>query len=525
VIQKKSLLSYGLIFLFLFSFIIRLLPGPRTIDDAYITFRYAHNLLAGYGFVFNLNEKVLGTTTPLYTLVLSTIGWFWHQLSPKTAVPFPEIAWVTNAILDSVTCVLLAIIGKKFQILRVGFLTGLVWAIAPYSVTFSIGGMETSLYITLICMTFWVFLNNWSGLTGFLAGLCLLTRPDALIFLLPLGVQYFFKLFSINELQKNKQILRLIGSFCIPTFLWFGFAYLYFGSPIPQSILAKTEAYRLDPSSTLIRFLQHFLTPFMDQNWSGSTGIMIGLFLYPFLFLVGAYHLVKTKISTLSWVLFPWLYLIIFSIPNPLVFRWYLTPPLPAWFFCILCGFDQILSNLSNYISKRFPSYSYVNIIFTLLLFYPFVSTLTEWKINPEHGPNRPAPDMAYIELETQYLNAAQIINQKMIGQDYLLAAGDVGVLGYYTKADILDTVGLNSPIATTYFPLDPSSYVINYAIPSELIIDQSPDVVVFLEVYGRKTLLVDPQFNDQFSLFEKIPSNMYGSDGLLIYQSNRFKK
>ncbi|MCC6188386.1 MAG: hypothetical protein IT318_05100, partial [Anaerolineales bacterium] len=42
----------------------RLLAGPRTIDDAFITFRYARNLLAGSGLVFNPGENVLGTTTP-----------------------------------------------------------------------------------------------------------------------------------------------------------------------------------------------------------------------------------------------------------------------------------------------------------------------------------------------------------------------------------------------------------------------------------------------------------------------------
>jgi hypothetical protein len=35
-----------------------------TVDDAFITFRYAENLAAGNGFVYNLGEKVLGTTTP-----------------------------------------------------------------------------------------------------------------------------------------------------------------------------------------------------------------------------------------------------------------------------------------------------------------------------------------------------------------------------------------------------------------------------------------------------------------------------
>jgi len=39
--------------------------GFRPFDDTYITFRYAVKLAAGQGFVYNINEPVLGTMTPL----------------------------------------------------------------------------------------------------------------------------------------------------------------------------------------------------------------------------------------------------------------------------------------------------------------------------------------------------------------------------------------------------------------------------------------------------------------------------
>ena len=79
----------------------RLIPGPRIIDDSYITYRYSRNILAGNGFVFNPGERVLGTTTPLYTLILVGIG----SVTGGTQAPFPIISWLLNAILDSVSCV------------------------------------------------------------------------------------------------------------------------------------------------------------------------------------------------------------------------------------------------------------------------------------------------------------------------------------------------------------------------------------------------------------------------------------
>ncbi len=62
----------------------RLLPGQRIVDDAYITFRYARNLVRGTGFVYNPGERVLGTTTPLYTLVLAALAAGSGRISPRS---------------------------------------------------------------------------------------------------------------------------------------------------------------------------------------------------------------------------------------------------------------------------------------------------------------------------------------------------------------------------------------------------------------------------------------------------------
>src|SRR5262245_31922234 len=44
------------------------------LEDALITYRYASNVATGVGFVYNAGERVLGTTTPLLTLVLGLAG-------------------------------------------------------------------------------------------------------------------------------------------------------------------------------------------------------------------------------------------------------------------------------------------------------------------------------------------------------------------------------------------------------------------------------------------------------------------
>ena len=44
------------------------------VDDPYITYRYARNLAEGRGFIYNPDERVLGTTAPLYAMLLALGG-------------------------------------------------------------------------------------------------------------------------------------------------------------------------------------------------------------------------------------------------------------------------------------------------------------------------------------------------------------------------------------------------------------------------------------------------------------------
>jgi hypothetical protein len=128
---------------------------------------------------------------------------------------------------------------------------------------------------------------------------------------------------------------------------------------------------------------------------------------------------------------------------------------------------------------------------------------------------------MAWTKLEDLYTQAADIVKRDYRTGD-VVAAGDVGVLGWKTRAPILDLVGLNSPVTGKYFPLPDDSYVINYAVPAKLILDEKPAYVVILEVYGRNTLAREERFAGQYRLVDKINTDFYGSDGLLVYEIKR---
>jgi arabinofuranosyltransferase len=482
----------------------RLVPGPRVIDDAYITFRYARNLLAGNGLVFNPGEAVFGTTTPLYTLLMATIGAFGGGANAA----FPTIALVVNALADGLTCWLLILLGDALGHRRAGIAAALVWAVAPMSVTFAIGGMETSIFIALATGTFYLYLTDRPVAAALCAGLSLVTRPDALLFILPLAVDRFRRGGPMVRTDggRTRGWLGEVIAFGAPVVAWGVAGTILYGNPLPHSIAAKVQAYLLPPEAALVRLLQHYATPFLGHLTLGIPWIGVGLFLYPILFVLGAVMVVRERRRAWAVMVYPWVYFAVFAAANPLIFRWYLVPPLPVYFLGIFLGVDRLTREI------RFRPAAPMVIAAALVL------TLRGWTLRPDHGPSRPAPAMAYIQLESLYERVAEELLPRLAPGD-TLAAGDIGALGYYTNAHILDTIGLISPVSLGYYPIPEEEYVINYAIPARLIDEQQPEWVVILEVYGRNTLLKDPRFLASYRLTDEIPTDIYGSKAMLVFQ------
>lgn len=507
----------------------RALPTPRIIDDAFITFRYARNLLEGHGFVYNLGERVLGTTTPLYTLLMALLAGLTGNRD------FPALALWTNALADAATCLLLVALGYTLTGRRgVGLGAALLWAIAPMSVTFAIGGMETSVFIFLLVLTSYLYLIGALRLAAIAAALVVLARPDGLLLVAPLILDRV-----IVQLRQQRFPWGEAALFAGTLAPWLIFATLYFGSPLPQSIAAKADAYRLPPEAALVRLIQHYGTPFFEHEVLGSVWPLAGFMLYLALNVLAAVGLVRRNPRAWPVVAFPWLYFAAYSLANPLLFRWYLAPPLPFYFLLILAGLLRVVDDMAataaraarqaGGLSPRPPMLSAKDaaqerarpspgpLLAVVTLAFVALS-LNAWTLRPDHGPSRPAPEMAWHALELLYERVGRDLASRTAGLT-TVAAGDVGALGYFSGARILDTVGLVSPEAAAYYPLDPALYVINYAIAPELILDAEPEYVVLLEVYGRQGLLRDERFLAAYALEQKIETDIYGSDGLLIYR------
>jgi hypothetical protein len=528
-LDRNSIESLLIVFLIMLALLARLIPGPRMIDDAFITFRYARNIVQGIGFVYNSGEHVLGTTTPLYTLWMAALSLVTHTEN------YPILALVTNALADAVSTYLLYHLGKRLSNSPlVGLAAALLWAIGPMSVTFAIGGMETSVFILLMLGTFTAHLERRPYLTAVLAALSFLTRPDAVLIVALVFGQVFLEnlksqIPNLKHLSKapgnllKLEIWRLIFVFLIVIAPWIIFATVYFGSPIPQSVSAKSLGYVLPPEAGLGRLIQHFSVPFFESDVLDLSGL-IRLVIYLTLYLAATLAAFRRDSRSLPLLAYPALYAAAFAVGNPLIFRWYLAPPLPAYFLGLLLGLYRILNiqypipNFKSEFTMRTLRSDIGNWIFVPLVALYLTTSLRAWTLHPDHGPDRPAPKMAFIQLELLYHQVAADLKPQ-VGPDTVIAAGDIGALGYDTGAHILDTLGLISPQTLRYYPLDPKLYVINYAMSPQLINDQEPDWLVAPEVYLRKGVLLDTQFQAQYQLFEKIPSDIYGSDGLLVFR------
>jgi hypothetical protein len=304
--------------------------------------------------------------------------------------------------------------------------------------------------------------------------------------------------------------------FLMITLPWVLFASLYFGSPIPNSILAKSLAYQIRPLEGLVRLLQHYGTPFFEQNLFGPYWPLFGFIVYLTLSISGGLAIMRREPRAWPMVAFPWLYFAAYSAANPLIFRWYLAPPLPFYFLLILTGIQRLLQTATAARQLWQPPIAQRWMAAPIAAFAAL--SLAAWTLRPDHGPTQAGAADGLAPVGAVLRRRGARAGPKCDGST-VVAAGDVGALGYYSGARILDTVGLMLPEASRYYPLDPAIYVTNYAIPPQLILDQRPDYVVLLEIYGRNGLLKEPRFHDAYALVRKLDTDIYDSQGLLVFK------
>jgi 4-amino-4-deoxy-L-arabinose transferase-like glycosyltransferase len=513
--------------LFVVTLVARIIPGPRTIDDAFITFRYSRNIVEGHGFLYNPGQPAtLGTTTPLFTLLMAGMSLV------TGGQDFPWYALSVSALADGITVMLLYLLARRFTRHDIAaIIPAALYAIAPMSVTFAVGGMETSLNILwmLAATTTYVLSTGQSSrrsaiLVGLFAGLGFLTRVDSAIWIGLLFVHQLVERVWQGQQQQTPWLQRIPWTtwitFGVVTLPWMLFSLLYFGAAIPNTISAKTVAYLIEPGSALVRLIQAYSTLFFEDQLFTTSIIALTSLLYLVLSILAITRSARLLPRLVPFLVYPWVYITIFSIANPLIFRWYMAPFVPALILGLFIGVWCIITGRKGRVLelKRVRWGIPVLAIFTL---FWGASSLNAWTWNPDHGNNRPAPTMAWHKIELLYQEVGTALRDvEGVQPTTIVASGDIGAIGYFSRAIILDTVGLVTPAVRNYYPVSPDLVPEgqNYAIPPALILDAMPEYLVAMESMVRLGLQQDPTFNSNYELIREIPTDFYGT-GMVIYR------
>ncbi|MEO0079500.1 MAG: hypothetical protein ABIK44_02330, partial [candidate division WOR-3 bacterium] len=195
-------------------------------DDAFITFRYAKNLAAGHGFVFNVGERVLGTTAPLWGLVLALFAW--------ARVPLTTLVPVLNTLLDCVTVLLVLFYCRRRNWLLPALFFAVMFAGDPNMVRIPVGGMETSLLLVLCVWALVLFDNGRRIVAAVLVAVCYFLRPESLLLLGLLLV------LTAQE-RRWRELALMAGLSVLVVGIPLGLIWAYYGSPIAHSVAAKSS--------------------------------------------------------------------------------------------------------------------------------------------------------------------------------------------------------------------------------------------------------------------------------------------
>lgn len=437
-LQPREKISRILILVTIFFVVCFFRYKTRTItDDAFITYRYSRNLINGLGLVYNPGERVLGTTTPLYTLVIAL------------GMILGFRPWVFSLILDSffMTSILWMLLrfGEHIEDRLWGYLVIFLLFMDPL-LCLPVAGMETGLFLVLIYGAFLALIKEKRVLSTILALLALFTRPEgglALMLVLPPALLDF----KSRKLRKDgAKILMIV---LIPLLCGAIFMKFYYGSLIYQSIKGKhahtnvTQVWRL--------FIDYF---FQRQFFVGDRFDIRGILEW-----IGFILILLRYPKLRIFVYWFFAYLIFMKIGRAPSFVHYHTP----LYYIEMMGLGitlitlaRILGNIFYKIArfliknpkesfvKKIPSHSPLFVPFAFFLF--ILISPVFFKVSIEiffwvYRSQRPTLECK------EYEFAGKWIKENSAPGDVVMAP-EIGYIGYFSERKIFDVMGLVTPEA-----------------------------------------------------------------------------
>jgi hypothetical protein len=503
------------------------------IDDAFITYRHSANLAAGNGLVYNAGERVLGATTVAYAVLLGAVATITGIAS------LPIVSQIISAVLLLVAGGSAALTGKKItgQPLAGSAILGII-LLGPHTLFSSLAAMESPLFLAVISLALMAHINERWLIWALLVGLMPLIRPEGVfvvgLSLLMLGREWAKEVSPRLRIQAKH--VPMISAMFGPGAIWAVVGYLYYGSPVPQSIVGKRAGYYplsvAESASAVIEGMSHSLAPGLLESaprWP-SLWLVLGTYVVGMIVIgLGAVWFARRYPSL--WIVpgLAVILLLFYATSRTLLFGHYYAHFETVVKICWWAGLYAISEEL---IAKRFRRkrlHDYVSVSIALLvlapslILYPISSV---WSGKPEQE-NGVFFEQA-VERQPEYHRLALDINP-YVPEGTVVYMAEIGELGFYMdQVKIVDPGGLVSPETVPYLPVpdEQRPRVSVGVIPPRQVRDQRPDMLIFLEIFGRYGILDDPWFWDNYTavVVRKGDWLPWDSEALYVFARNDFE-
>jgi len=202
------------------------------VDDAFISFRYAKNLVNGYGLVFNPGERVEGYTNFLWVIIASIS--FIVSLAPET----------TSRIIGLIASlgtlgVVIHYSPKSTNFPHLIWVAPIFLVVHPAFTVWATGGMETPLFTFLMTWgTLWsadqLQKDEVKIISALPIAFAALTRPEGVLVAVVIGVAIL--LFSHQRISKRLSWSLMFLTIFLPYFFW---RWSYYGFIFPNTFYTK----------------------------------------------------------------------------------------------------------------------------------------------------------------------------------------------------------------------------------------------------------------------------------------------
>jgi arabinofuranosyltransferase len=437
-----SLLAYFAIFNFLRNSYLY----TTILDDAYIFFRYAENVSNGFGFVWNIGEPPVEGYTSFFYLATLILGKSLSLNLESFAIIFGT---VTSALtLFYVYFIYNHLYSENSKTGSANIISVVILALSPAYAYWSGAGMETSFYSMFVVLTFYYFLklpenSKASLLKGALFGLLCIIRFEAVLFFL---VSLYYLMKEDNSLFRfkiKKSAILFATSFAIIFGTYFIWRWSYFGYFFPNTFYAKTGGGIQQVTGGFLYIIKA-LRLFYGFGWIPI--ILVILFFRKsmftnkaiFLFCIGLVSLLTT---------------ILIGGDHFHLGRFVL-PVFPLLFVFFPPALDKMLSIHNEHLNLKlsFRTAIILFIVAAIIIVKPvnreaikgFQNLLDSKKEVIEVYDK--STETEIIDWQHGWIIMGSTL-KRIANEDDYIAAVPIGAIGYYSKMNVIDMVGIVDPV------------------------------------------------------------------------------